>query len=90
MAAALAGGLAAAAPATAGGVGAFLSPAFGTTCIQRLAPGAGGVTTHGAGSGSGILAGVPFGGSVNQCGGADIADSDFIGRILQSGTVDWS
>lgn len=89
--AAYAGGLAVAVPASAGGVGAFLSPAFGTRCvIQHTAPHAVGAATRGAGTGDGNLAALPFGGSVNQCGGTDIADIDFLGRIVQSGTVDWS
>ncbi|MFH8343543.1 hypothetical protein [Streptomyces sp. NPDC018045] len=82
--------LAAAAPASAGGVGAFLSPAFGNRCAQGASPHAAGATAHGAGTGTGLLVGISFGGSVDQCGGTDIADSDFLGRIVQSGTVDWS
>ncbi|MFH8405382.1 hypothetical protein ACH4FX_11505 [Streptomyces sp. NPDC018019] len=88
-AAAFAGGLTAAAPAFAGGVGAFLSPAFGNACAQHTGPRTGGATTYGAGPG-GLLVALPFGGSVNQCGGTDLADTDFIGRIVQSGTVDWN
>ncbi|WP_030675459.1 hypothetical protein [Streptomyces rimosus] len=82
--------LAAAAPASAGGIGAFLAPAFGNSCALQHAPHAEGAITHGTGTGDGSLTAFPFGGSVNQCGGTDIADADFLGRITQSGTVDWS
>ncbi|WP_353963737.1 chaplin family protein [Streptomyces sp. NBC_00083] len=57
----------------AGGIGDFLSPAFGTSCAnQNTGAHANGATTHGAGSASGNLAGIPLGSPLNQCGGADL------------------
>ncbi|MFJ5646300.1 hypothetical protein [Streptomyces sp. NPDC093223] len=62
----------AASPAAAGGVGAFLSPAFGTSCAnQNTGAGAAGRTTNGTGTANGNLLGVPLGTALNQCGGAD-------------------
>ncbi|MGZ3097050.1 hypothetical protein [Streptomyces sp. H72] len=70
-AAALGTGLAAA-PASAGGIGDFLSPAFGTSCANHRTGGyATGSTTHGTGTVNGNLAGLPLGSALNQCGGAD-------------------
>ncbi|MFD5272097.1 hypothetical protein [Streptomyces sp. NPDC058335] len=65
-------GVAAAAPAAAGGVGDFLSPAFATTCMNHHGAEARGSTTHGTGTGNGNLAGIPLGGPASQCGGADL------------------
>ncbi|MEU4800427.1 chaplin family protein [Streptomyces sp. NPDC023327] len=69
-------GVVTAAPASAGGVGDFLSPAFGTSCsnLNNGAHAAGG-TTHGTGSADGNLVGLPIGSPFNQCGGADLAPS---------------
>lgn len=65
-------GLASAAPATAGGVGDLLSPAFGTSCANmNTGARANGVTRQGTGTAGGNLAGVPVGSALNQCGGAD-------------------
>lgn len=61
-----------AAPAAAGGIGDFLSPAFGTACANHYTGAhAEGVTTHGTGAANGNLAGLPLGSALNQCGGAD-------------------
>ncbi|MFB7747547.1 hypothetical protein [Streptomyces sp. NPDC056132] len=70
---ALGASLASAIPATAGGVGDFLSPAFGTAC-GNLNNGAraDGVTSSGTGTGGGNLVGLPMGSALNQCGGADL------------------
>ncbi|MEV4441925.1 chaplin family protein [Streptomyces sp. NPDC049577] len=65
-------GVAAAAPAAAGGIGDFLSPAFGNGCMNQHGTHALGSTTHGTGAGNGNLAGLPIGAPVNQCGGADL------------------
>ncbi|MGW9448655.1 chaplin family protein [Streptomyces sp. NPDC055632] len=63
----------AASPAWAGGVGDFLSPAFGTSCANHhTGARADGTTTHGTGAANGNLAGLPLGSPLNQCGGADI------------------
>ncbi|MGZ3097062.1 hypothetical protein [Streptomyces sp. H62] len=66
-------GVAAAPPAAAGGVGDFLSPAFGTACGNHGGPHAAGSTSHGTGTVGGNLAGLPIGSPLNQCGGADLA-----------------
>lgn len=59
--------------AFAGGVGDFLSPAFGTSCAnQHTGSHTAGETTSGTGTVTGLLAGLPLSGPVNQCGGADI------------------
>lgn len=62
--------MATAAPASAGGVGDFLSPAFATTCTNDHGAHANGVTTRGTGAGDGNLAGLPIGSPANHCGGA--------------------
>ncbi|MER5780437.1 hypothetical protein ABT104_01735 [Streptomyces mobaraensis] len=64
---------AAAAPARAGGIGDALSPAMGNGCVTHRGDtsvngGAGGSR----GSTAGNRLGVPFAGSTNQCGGADL------------------
>jgi hypothetical protein len=59
-------------PAWAGGVGDFLSPAFGTSCTNHHGTRADGMTTQGTGAGNGNLAGLPIGSPANQCGGADM------------------
>ncbi|MFE9414007.1 chaplin family protein [Streptomyces sp. NPDC006704] len=66
-------GLASAAPASAGGIGDFLSPAFGTSC-GNLNNGAlaAGNTHHSTGTAGGNLARLPLSGPLNQCGGADL------------------
>ncbi|MEU6989217.1 chaplin family protein [Streptomyces sp. NPDC046465] len=65
-------GVATAAPAMAGGVGDFLSPAFGTNCANRhTAAHAQGKAGTGTGTADGNLAGIPIGVPLNQCGGAD-------------------
>lgn len=69
--AALGAGAATAAPASAGGIGDFLSPAFGTSCTNQHGAHAAGATTQDTGTVGGNLAGLPIGSPVNQCGGAD-------------------
>ncbi|MFJ9079469.1 hypothetical protein ACIRO3_30165 [Streptomyces sp. NPDC102278] len=60
---------AAAAPASAGGVGDILSPAFGTNCANHdTVPHAAGATTTGTGAADGSLLGSPS----TKCGGADM------------------
>jgi hypothetical protein len=78
-------GVAAASPAAAGGVGDFLSPAFGTTCVNRHGTQAHGSTTHGTGIGNANLAGLPIGSPANQCGGADLLmrPDDLVGRAKE-------
>ncbi|MEV5358648.1 hypothetical protein [Streptomyces sp. NPDC052693] len=66
--------LASAPSASAGGIGDFLSPAFGTNCTNHHGARAEGTTTHGTGTANGNLAGLPLGGALNQCGGADLVD----------------
>ncbi|MET9320927.1 hypothetical protein ABZX75_12195 [Streptomyces sp. NPDC003038] len=68
--------LASASPASAGGIGDFLSPAFGTSCANHHATHAAGTTAHGTGAANGNLAGLPLGGALNQCGGADLPEVD--------------
>ncbi|GGU61606.1 hypothetical protein GCM10010274_58160 [Streptomyces lavendofoliae] len=63
-----------ASPAWAGGVGDFLSPAFGTKCTNHHGTHADGMTTSGTGAANGNLAGLPIGSPANQCGGADMPD----------------
>jgi hypothetical protein len=68
-------GVATAAPASAGGIGDFLSPAFGTSCAnQHIGSHARGVTPHSTGSLAGNLAGIPLSNALNQCGGADTGE----------------
>ncbi|MGW4178662.1 hypothetical protein [Streptomyces rubiginosohelvolus] len=67
--------LAAAAPASAGGAGDFLSPAFGTDCANHHRSQADGATTAGTGAANGNLLGLPVGSPFNQCGGADLTFS---------------
>ncbi|MGW6971517.1 hypothetical protein [Streptomyces sp. NPDC054952] len=63
----------AAAPASAGGIGDILSPAFGTNCANlNTASHAAGATTTGTGAADGNLLGLPLGSPLNQCGGADM------------------
>ncbi|MVO90212.1 DUF320 domain-containing protein [Streptomyces sp. p1417] len=61
-----------ASPASAGGVGDFLSPAFGTDCANHHGSHAAGTTTRGSGMADSNFAGLPVGSPVNQCGGADL------------------
>ncbi|GAA0611802.1 hypothetical protein GCM10010394_47010 [Streptomyces crystallinus] len=71
-------------PASAGGIGDFLSPAFGTNCANHnTGAHADGLTHHGTGTAGGNLAGIPVGSAVNQCGGADLPGvqySTFLGQ----------
>lgn len=69
---AIAGGILAAAPASAGGIGDVLSPAFGTDCANHHGAHADGATTAGTGAANGSLLGLPIGSPLNQCGGADV------------------
>ncbi|MER7403010.1 hypothetical protein ABT373_11110 [Streptomyces sp. NPDC000070] len=65
-------GVSLAAPASAGGIGDFLSPAFGTSCANHhTGATARGLTQYGTGTVGGNLAGIPIGSALNQCGGAD-------------------
>ncbi|MEU7158845.1 hypothetical protein [Streptomyces chrestomyceticus] len=64
-------GIATSAPAVAGGVGDFLSPAFAVTCVNHTGARTSGATTHGTGTASSNLVGLPLGSALNQCGGAD-------------------
>ncbi len=60
-------------PASAGGIGDFLSPAFGTTCANHHStPRATDTTSAGTGSADGNFLGLPVGSPFNQCGGADL------------------
>ncbi|WP_428935238.1 hypothetical protein [Streptomyces sp. ACT015] len=80
-----AAGLLSAAPATAGGVGDFLSPAFGTDCANHhTTPRAAGTTTAGTGSADGNLLGLPLGTALNQCGGADAPSIDDITNAMEA------
>ncbi|MFD5098322.1 chaplin family protein [Streptomyces albidochromogenes] len=66
-------GLITATPASAGGIGDFLSPAFGSNCAnQNTGAHAAGETRQGTGIAGGNLAGLPVGTPFNQCGGADL------------------
>ncbi|MEU8465774.1 chaplin family protein [Streptomyces sp. NPDC029003] len=80
-AAALGAGALTATPATAGGIGDFLSPAFGTNCanLQNGAHAAG-TTTRGSGGLASNLAALPVNNPLNHCGGAD-----FVGQQGQQG-----
>ncbi|MEV7676449.1 hypothetical protein [Streptomyces sp. NPDC088752] len=70
---ALTGTVAAAAPAAAGGIGDFLSPAFGTDCANHnTGARADGATTAGTGTANSNVLGLPLGSPLNQCGGADL------------------
>ncbi|MFE5735274.1 hypothetical protein ACFQ7A_30750 [Streptomyces sp. NPDC056528] len=74
---ALSAGLAGAAPAAAGGIGDFISPAFGTSCANlNNGTRAEGVTRHATGTIGGNVAGLPLGSPLNQCGGADMPIAD--------------
>ncbi|MER6393702.1 hypothetical protein ABT236_35250 [Streptomyces sp. NPDC001523] len=80
----VAAALAAASPASAGGVGDFLSPAFSTNCVNHdTVPHAAGATTAGTGAADGNLLGLPLGSPLNQCGGADVTP----GSEAQNGLV---
>lgn len=83
---AVAGGVVVAAPASAGGIGDFLSPAFGTSCANhQVGAKADGATTHSTGSAGGNLAGLPLTGALNQCGGADLPGAqDMLGQLGQN------
>jgi hypothetical protein len=72
LTAAVGAGVGLAAPASAGGIGGFLSPAFGTLCATHdTGAHADGLTRQGTGTVGGNRAGVPIGSALNQCGGAD-------------------
>ncbi|GGS80386.1 hypothetical protein [Streptomyces badius] len=71
-AAAIGTGFAAAEPAAAGGIGDFLSPAFGTGCENhRIGAHATGATTSGSGTASSNTGRLPLLSALNRCGGAD-------------------
>lgn len=72
-------------PASAGGIGVLLSPAFSTLCANHhTGARTAGSTTNGAGSLSDNLAGLPIGSALNQCGGADLrAPKPRIPKILR-------
>ncbi|MFD0549908.1 chaplin family protein [Streptomyces rectiviolaceus] len=77
--------LATASPVAAGGVGDFLSPAFGTSCTNHHGTRADGATTHGTGAVDGNLAGLPVGSPFNQCGGADMKpDLVVVGLLIEA------
>ncbi|MEU6488401.1 hypothetical protein [Streptomyces sp. NPDC046887] len=87
---AVTGGLPAAPPASAGGIGDFLSPSFGVHCANldngaRLDR----ATHRSTGTAAGNVAGVPLGSALNQCGGADapVADRTFDGPSFIGGPV---
>ncbi|MFD7541377.1 chaplin family protein [Streptomyces sp. NPDC059819] len=81
----MAGSFLAAEAASAGGVGDFLSPAFGTDCANlHTGAQASGSTTRDTGAGGGNLLGLPIGSPLNQCGGADMPGQD----AVQNGLVD--
>jgi hypothetical protein len=86
---ALGGTLTAAAPAAAGGIGDFLSPAFGVSCTNlNNGARADGATTHGTGAADGNLAGLPVGSALNQCGGADMPQVIQLGGGPAKGATD--
>jgi hypothetical protein len=81
-AATAAASLLSAVPASAGGVGAFLSPAFGTECSNHNAGAlAGNATRSGTGTAGGNLVGLPVGSPINQCGGADVPGLQRLSRV---------
>ncbi|MEV6720403.1 hypothetical protein AB0M94_05675 [Streptomyces xanthochromogenes] len=83
VAAAIGSGLVAAGPAAAGGVGDFLSPAFGTDCENhRIGAQATGATTSGSGTVSNNNGKLPLLGALNQCGGADMPGQNLGGFDL--------
>ncbi|UNO39284.1 hypothetical protein [Streptomyces sp. MST-110588] len=60
-------------PASAGGIGSFLSPAIGTECANPTTDGhAYGGAVLNDGPGSNNLTTMPFASALNQCGGADL------------------
>lgn len=76
--------LGAAPSASAGGIGDFLSPAFGTSCANHnTGARADGATQHATGTAGGNVAGLPLGSPVNQCGGADMYEVFVNGVPLQ-------
>lgn len=88
--AALAGGLATAGPAAAGGVGDFLSPAFGTSCAnQNTGAHTDGATTHGPGAANSTLAGLPLSSALNQCGGADLDPVPLVTQTVRTVAADY-
>lgn len=70
------------APAAAGGIGDFLSPAFGTNCGNHTGTHANGTTTQGTGAANSNLVGLPLGGALNQCGGADIDPDNTLSNVM--------
>ncbi|WP_143203395.1 hypothetical protein [Streptomyces sp. CB02130] len=88
-AATVAGSVLAADSAFAGGVGDFLSPAFGTDCANlHTGAHAAGATTHGSGAASANLAGLPIVNPLNQCGGADVDPVSQVGPVgVNTGTI---
>ncbi|MFE9743131.1 hypothetical protein [Streptomyces sp. NPDC006477] len=72
-------GLITASPASAGGIGDFLSSAFGTACANlNNGAKAHGTTTQGTGTAGGNLAGIPTASALNQCGGADLPSTKMV------------
>ncbi|MYT28513.1 MULTISPECIES: hypothetical protein [unclassified Streptomyces] len=72
-AATLGAGLAAAAPASAGGIGVILSPSFDNSCAnQHAAANANADTVHGRGTAGGLSAAIPADTPLNHCGGAEL------------------
>ncbi|GGU67924.1 chaplin family protein [Streptomyces lavendofoliae] len=56
---------------SAGGIGDFLSPAFGTSCANRdTGTHAEGLTSDGTGTAGGNFLGLPVGSPLNHCGDA--------------------
>ncbi|MBM7167576.1 hypothetical protein JQK87_03945 [Streptomyces sp. G44] len=78
---ALLGAAQGASPAWAGGIGDFLSPAFGNGCTNHHGVSTNGATTHGTGAANGNFAGLPIGGPTNQCGGADLPTRSLFSNI---------
>ncbi|MGW5820318.1 hypothetical protein [Streptomyces noursei] len=68
----LGAGLAAAAPASAGGIAVIASPSFDNSCANSQSTDASGPTRHGAGTASGLRTQLPADTPLNHCGGADL------------------
>ncbi|MFK0181765.1 chaplin family protein [Streptomyces xanthochromogenes] len=72
-----------------GGVGDFLSPAFGTDCANlNTGARAAGSTTRGSGTVGGNLLGLPIGSPLNQCGGADTPGEEVTGILGSASNAD--
>lgn len=59
-------------PASAGGILPIASPAFGNSCGNHGTGRTSAATTHGTGTASGNVSGLPISGPGNHCGGADL------------------